>query len=230
MGELECDPAVPRYRQMLYRQRLRVSGLQRHEKIEGRLRVGEGRRVSNFVFLRAEWPDLFNEALRAERNTLADPRTACFYARRALEISLKWLYDADDSLRTPYKNDLSGLIYEPSLRALVGNPIQTKMDIIRKRGNAAVHHAAPIKPNEALPVVRELFHVLYWVARRYTRDPKAVPPSALAFNPDLIPRPAPAAVRQQSQTELKALSDKLAAQDAALAAEREKERQPWTPR
>ena len=34
---------------------------------------------SNFAFLQAEWPALFAETLRAERNTVADPRAACFY-------------------------------------------------------------------------------------------------------------------------------------------------------
>ncbi|MEV0807331.1 DEAD/DEAH box helicase family protein [Micromonospora sp. NPDC050200] len=178
--------------------------------------------MSNFAFLRAEWPELFDEALRAERLTVADPRVSCFYARRTLELALTWLFQADGSLTRPYRNDLQGMIYESSLRALVGNTLQAKMDIIRKRGNAAVHHKAPVKTGDSLPMVRELFHVLYWVARHYTRDQAAVPPSALAFNPDLIPRPVPAAVRQQSQAELKTLSEKLAAQDAELAAEREK--------
>jgi type I restriction enzyme, R subunit len=178
--------------------------------------------MSNFAFLRAEWPELFNEALRAERHTVADPRASCFYARRTLELVLTWLYQADSSLNQPYKSDLSGMIYESSLRILVGPTIQAKMDIIRKQGNAAVHKTTPIKSTDALPVVRELFHVLYWVARHYTRDPAAVPGSAIAFDPNLIPRPVPASVRQQTQAELKELAAKLAAQDAALAAEREK--------
>jgi len=59
--------------------------------------------MSNFGFLRAEWPDLFQEALRAECNTIADPRASCFYARRSLELAVTWLYQADGSLRQPYK-------------------------------------------------------------------------------------------------------------------------------
>ena len=59
--------------------------------------------MSNFGFLRAEWPELFEEAERAERNAVADPRTACFYARRCLEHTLKWLYRADGTLRSAYR-------------------------------------------------------------------------------------------------------------------------------
>jgi type I restriction enzyme R subunit len=58
---------------------------------------------SNFTFLKIAWPDLALEAMKAERNAAADPRGACFYARRTLELAVHWLYDADRSLRRPYK-------------------------------------------------------------------------------------------------------------------------------
>jgi type I restriction enzyme R subunit len=37
--------------------------------------------VGNFGFLEAEWPDLSEEAARAEQHVHADPRAACFYAQ-----------------------------------------------------------------------------------------------------------------------------------------------------
>ena len=55
--------------------------------------------MSNFDFLRAEWPELFAEAVLAERNAFADPRISCFYARRTLELAVAWLYAADATLR-----------------------------------------------------------------------------------------------------------------------------------
>ncbi|GGM61819.1 restriction endonuclease subunit R [Micromonospora sonchi] len=178
--------------------------------------------MSNFQFLRGEWPELFREAAKAERNTVIDPRTACFYARRTLEHTLTWLFEVDSTLGRPYKKDLAGMIHEPSLRHLVGPALNAKMDIIRRQGNWAVHKTAPVKSTDSLPVVRELFHVLYWVARHYTRDQAQVPPSVLTFDETLIPRPTHGSPQQASQAEIKALAEKLAAQDAALAAEREK--------
>ena len=74
---------------------------------------------SNFAFLKTAWPDLALEAMKAERNAAADPRGACFYARRALELAVHWLYDADRSLRRPYKDDLSAMVFEPSFQAAV---------------------------------------------------------------------------------------------------------------
>ena len=172
---------------------------------------------SNFAFLQAEWPALFAEAHRAERNTVADPRAACFYARRSLELTVTWLYQADPKLSPPYRDDLSALLFEPKLRSLVGPAVHTKMDVVRRQGNAAVHKTRPITPNDALAVVRELFHVMYWLARRYATTPVA----DTHFDQGLIPRPAPASVRMQTQAELKAAAEKLEARDRELAQERE---------
>ncbi len=49
------------------------------------------RMTSHFTFLAAEWPALHEAALRAETAAHTDPRTSCFYARRALEIVVAWL-------------------------------------------------------------------------------------------------------------------------------------------
>jgi len=83
---------------------------------------------SNFAFLRASWPSLCLESAKAERNIVADPRTACFYARRALELAVSWLYDADRTLARPYKDDLSSMLFEPSFQTSVETRIRTKMD------------------------------------------------------------------------------------------------------
>ena len=96
-------------------------------------------RLSNFAFLQSGWPELLEEASRAEQAAPADPRAACFYARRTLELLVAWLYRADASLRMPYKADLSAFLFEPAFKALVGPALHAKMDVIRKQGNNAVH-------------------------------------------------------------------------------------------
>jgi type I restriction enzyme R subunit len=45
---------------------------------------------SNFDFLREEWREVFAAAVKAESLALVDARTACFYARRALELAVSW--------------------------------------------------------------------------------------------------------------------------------------------
>ncbi|MEV7067466.1 DEAD/DEAH box helicase family protein [Streptomyces collinus] len=158
----------------------------------------------NFVFLRAEWPTLYDEAIRAERLIHHDPRAACFYARRAVEIAARWMYDKDSSLNEPYKRDLAAMLHEPSFRQLVGPTVNAKMDLIRRHGNNAVHKAAPVPRVVAEASVKELFHSLYWFARTYTRQAAALPPAGLEFDTSAVPRPLSPQARALKQAELKA--------------------------
>ncbi len=153
---------------------------------------------SNFTFLKAAWPNLEAEGLKAERQAAVDPRTACFYARRALELAVLWMYDADRSLSRPYKNDLAAMLFEPSFQTVVDQRIRAKIDYIRRSGNAAVHDRRPIKVEASVGVVRELFHVMFWLARTYARDREDVPDASLVFNDAAIPRPLTAEQRQAS--------------------------------
>lgn len=170
--------------------------------------------MGNFGFLKAEWPTLHEEARRAEEATYADPRTACFYARRCLELALTWLYDADGTLSQPYQRTLAAKITEPSLGKLVGPPIRTKMDIIRRQGNNAAHGRAAVAEKDSVAVLRELFHVMYWIARNYARNAADVPPAALVFDPDIIPHPVPESVQRKRLAELQALEEAHARRDA----------------
>ncbi|MGE0498455.1 MAG: DEAD/DEAH box helicase family protein [Ramlibacter sp.] len=185
--------------------------------------------ASNFTFLQAEWPALHQEALRAEQTTLTDPRTACFYARRTLELAVAWLFQAEGGrggkLQMPYKADLSAFLFEPSFKALVGPGLHAKMDVVRKQGNNAVHSARPITTQDATAVLRELFQVAFWLARHYGRHAAARPDPALQFRADLLPRPADTAAQasvQATQAALQKLADELAERDAALAAAQQK--------
>ncbi|MDT3400186.1 DEAD/DEAH box helicase family protein [Streptomyces sp. B1866] len=180
--------------------------------------------MSNFAFLQAEWPDLHGEALRAERLVYADPRASTFYARRVLELAMTWLFEVDETLKLPYRKDLAAMIDEPTLTKAAGPAIRTKMDVIRRQGNIAVHRKTPVTPKEAVRTLAELFHVTYWMARTYSRDQANLPAPALTFDTALIPRPAPAQLRIAKQAELKAQEQQYEAQDKALAAERKKNR------
>jgi type I restriction enzyme R subunit len=120
--------------------------------------------MTHFAFLQAEWPAIFEASTKAEASVHPDPRTACFHARRALELTVSWLYKHDASLRLPYQDNLSALIHEPTFKALVGEAIFNKARVITKLGNQAVHSPKPIPQFDALTAARELFHVGYWLA------------------------------------------------------------------
>ncbi len=172
--------------------------------------------MSQFGFL-APWPEFFQAAQKAEAAAIPDPRTACFYARRALELAVQWLYQHDRSLAKPYDDNLSALVHAPSFKATAGEAVFHKAKFIITMGNQAVHHRQELQSNQAVRAVAELFHVGYWLARTYGRT---APPPELAFDVRALPQTSPVPV--QTQKQLEELAARLLAQDTALAQEREK--------
>ena len=170
--------------------------------------------VSQFVFLQPEWPAVFDAAAKAEAAVHPDPRTACFYARRALELAVAWAYKSDASLRLPYQDNLSALIHEPSFKAAAGEAVFSKARVINTLGNQAVHSHRPIQQFDALTAVRELFHVSYWLARTYVRGAKPAP--GLAFDANALPRTAP--IPKQTIEQLQTLETRLRERDEKLSA------------
>ena len=82
--------------------------------------------MSNFLFLQAEWPAVFDAASSAESSIDADPRAACFYARRALELAVAWAYKSDVALHLPYRDNLSALLHESVRRRHPGKRVRAR--------------------------------------------------------------------------------------------------------
>ncbi len=170
--------------------------------------------ASNFHWLEAEWPDLFESASKAEALAHADARTACFHARRGLEVLVHWLYKHDAALRLPYQDNLSALIHEPTFKTTAGAAVFAKTVLINRLGNQAVHGHRPVQQFDALTAVRELFHVAYWLAHTYARGAK--PPPGLAFDPNALPKTTP--LPKQTIEQLQRLETELQERDEKLLA------------
>lgn len=169
--------------------------------------------TSHFAFLAAEWPDLLAEAKRAEDLVHSDPRSACFYARRTLELAVSWAYANDLDLKKPYDTSLSALIHAADFRKATGEAVFTKARYIKDLGNMAVHSTKRVGTMDAVGAVRELFHVAYWFARTYGR--KERPAADLTFNAEALPKSS--TVPTQTLTQLQALAAKIAESDQKLA-------------
>jgi type I restriction enzyme R subunit len=169
--------------------------------------------TTNFRFLSAEWPAVFDAATKAEAAVYSDPRTACFYARRALEIAVKWAFKADPALKVPYQDNLSALIHEPTFKAAAGQAVFAKTRLIKTLGNQAVHSSRRIKEADALRAVRELFHVAYWLAHTYARQERPHP--ELAFDERAVPHTT--VVSKQTMAQLQSLEASLRERDERLA-------------
>src|ERR1043165_4362613 len=126
--------------------------------------------MSNFAFLKSEWPELNESAVKVESLARTDARSCCFYARRTLELAIHWLYEHDSALKLPYDDNLSALIYEPTFKQSLPGELFLKVKTIKKVGNLAVHSRKPITERDALRATKELFHFLRSEERRVGKE------------------------------------------------------------
>lgn len=168
--------------------------------------------MSNFAFLQLEWHIVYDAAHRAEEAVYGDPRTACFYARRGLELAVAWLYAHDKAFKVPYQDNLNAFIFEPTFRKAVGDALFTKARLIKDLGNMAVHSNKKVLETDAISATRELFHFCFWLARNYGRASRPAP--NLNFSLDLIPKATAAAALTQGQ--LQKLANELTEKNEAL--------------
>ena len=167
----------------------------------------------NFAFLKQEFPHAAESASYAERHVYGDPRASCFHARHALERLVKRVYKVEKTLSPPKVTNLDAYLSEPAFRAIVPEVVWQKAEYIRQAGNVAVHGNKTPTPQQALNVVRELAHVLYWAGRTYLRK-GAESLYGKTFDESLVPTLEPGAA-QASVEELNALKRRLdAAEDA----------------
>ena len=168
---------------------------------------------ANFAFLKQEFPFTAESASYAERHVYGDPRASCFRARHALERLVMRIYKIDKTLTAPRIQQLSNYIDAPAFRELAPEVVLRKIEFIRNAGNAAVHGKKTPKPETALNLVKELYHVLYWAGRTYLRQ-GAEDLKDQVYDESLIPQIDPTGT-PASLDELKAVKAKLdAAEDA----------------
>ena len=177
---------------------------------------------ANFAFLKQEFPHAAESASYAERHVHGDPRASCFHARYALECLVKRIYKVEKTLSPPKVTNLDAYLSEPAFRAVVPEVVWQKAEYIRQAGNVAVHGNKAPAPEQALNVVRELAHVLYWAGRTYLRK-GAESLHGKTFDESLVPTREPGAA-PASVEELDALKRQLdAAEDARKDVEGELE-------
>ncbi len=168
--------------------------------------------MSHFQFLESEWKDIYEAATKAESMAIPDPRTSCFYARRALELAMAWAFKFDRSLKLPYQDNVSALIHEPTFKQTAGEAVFTKAKLINKLGNNAVHSQRDVTKADSITAVQELFHFCYWFARIYSRRHR--PDSALVFNAALLPATL---IPKQTLDQLRRLESELREKDEKLS-------------
>ncbi|AXU29123.1 TPA: DEAD/DEAH box helicase family protein [Clostridioides difficile] len=166
--------------------------------------------MGNFDFLQKKKNfNSFNTAcLEAEKSILVSPSTCATITRRALELSVKWLYANDSDLVLPYQDNLSTLIHNNSFIELIDYDMLPLLKYIVKLGNVSVHTSANIERGEAILSLNNLHQFVSWIDYCYSDEY-----TAEDFNEDLLLHGEEKRTRPD---ELKNLYERLSSKDKKL--------------
>lgn len=166
--------------------------------------------MSNFAFVQHVFPQFHNECELAESYMVTDPRAACFYSRRAVELLVKHLYQVLQ-IEQPYRDDLAARINHPPFENAVGERLTQVLDTIRQIANSAVHGSRAVPPNTGRRAVNALYGVMQSAGYKFSGHPEAVP-LGVPFDPSHAH-----AKEAISREQLEAIATQLKEKDAAHA-------------
>lgn len=128
--------------------------------------------MSNFSFLHEnkQYALFASAAIEAEKVYTSAPAMCAVGCRKALELAVKWVYSADNTMQMPYKDNLQSLIHEPTFRFAVDYNTWGKLPFIIKLGNLAVHTERSVQASDALASLQGLFEFIQWVDYCYGTD------------------------------------------------------------
>lgn len=165
--------------------------------------------MSNFLFIKADFPQLYADAHEAERLTYDSPTATAMFCRSTLENAINWLYENDRKLTRPWRTDLNTLMHEPCFTELFNPTLLRELNLIRKIGNNAAH-GKRVNTAEAVDSLKYLFRLLRHLAIYYGKQT----PQTQVFDDALIPRPGAAQIVQPTRNkddakQIKKLQDNI---------------------
>lgn len=188
--------------------------------------------MSNFGFLdtKKEYTLFSPACIDAEKIYASAPAMCAVCCRKALELAVKWVYAADETVKMPYKNNLQSLIHEPSFRFTVDSNTWGKLPFIIKLGNLAVHTERNIQPSDALASLKALFEFIQWIDYCYgsdyqerTFDENLIPTEKVIVDTQKIKEQE--GLLNEKDAEIEALRKQIEQMSAQYTAEKEKHQQ-----
>lgn len=127
---------------------------------------------TNFDFLKQKslYSSFAEQAIEAEKSLLVSPATSAILSRRAMELSVKWVYGYDNDLRIPYQSNISSLIHEQSFRDIIEPKLFPMIKYVIQLGNKAVHTNENIKRDDAILSLRNLHEFIRWIDYCYSDE------------------------------------------------------------
>ena len=128
--------------------------------------------MSNFEFLKTipQYALFAPAAVDAEPVYASSPAMCAVGSRKALELAVKWVYSADNTIEQPYRDNLQSLIHEPSFRFAMDANTWRKLLYIIRLGNNAVHTGQQISKSDVILSLKGLFEFVEWIDYCYGDD------------------------------------------------------------
>ena len=191
--------------------------------------------MTNFEFLSSisDYTLFSAAAIEAEKVYSTSPAMCAVGCRKALELAVKWVYSADNTISMPYKDNLQSLIHEPSFRFALDSQTWGKLPFIIKLGNLSVHTERTVNKADALLALESLFEFIEWVDYCYGSDyqerhfdPALIPAEKVVIDTKKIKEQE--SLIEQKESEIKALQAKIAEMSASLTAGKEEKQESRT--
>lgn len=121
--------------------------------------------MGNFEFLLKDkdYQGFAQACIDTERAMNFSTIMAAICCRRALELSVKWVYQFDRELKVPYRDNLSSLVNHREFQDILDSGLLPGLRFIIKLGNVAVHNNATVKREEAVLAIKNLFQFILWI-------------------------------------------------------------------
>jgi len=121
--------------------------------------------MTNFDFLKQEkqFATFTDSCIEAEKSISVSPALSALGARKSAELAVKWLYSVDDTLKMPYKDNFSALVYNPSFTDSIDNKILNCLRFIIKLGNFSAHTNKQVTYKEAVLALANLFEFIQFI-------------------------------------------------------------------
>jgi type I restriction enzyme R subunit len=176
--------------------------------------------MSNFDYLSTipEFRLFAQAAIEAEKVYKTSAAMCALGTRKALELGVKWVYSADETIQEPYRDNLMSLIHEESFRFSMERGTWVQLLYIVRLGNSAAHSETSVTAGEAVTALKGLFEFVQWIEYCYCKEY-----TPRTFDESLIPKDTVALDRkkilqQQSLLEEKAgVIENLRAQIAEMS-------------
>lgn len=157
---------------------------------------------TNFQFLAAEFPVLYDRAHKAEQLVITDPRTSLIYSRMALEEAINWMYANDEELESQYDTSLHNLLVQQAFKEQFNHKLYGELFVIKRGGNLAAHNR-PVSDIDSHKAIDALFYFGKWFIKSYAQKPVS---DIGIFDFDYIPKEGGSTL---SRKQIQQLQEKL---------------------